>query len=228
MSVSNIVLIGLGLCMVIVPVICILAARKFFRLNGQVSEAEADVKMEDEVLELGLDQLSFDQLAQSTGQQGLGQQGLGDVECGLKPERVVVDILKPRLESQLGLLNKGSATLITVRLTSDIVIYRSDEHQAVRPHGPTMRQDTIARLAPGEQIAIAAQWDLPEGFLAEISGEDSKGVYLLARVRFLGANLAPGTRYFLLGHLLPSAQLVPIRNSPEALENLGLVNARTQ
>lgn len=230
MSLSNYVLIGLGLCMLIVPALCIVAARRFYRASSGADEIDT----EDEVLELALDQLSFDQLAQgsapeatdASGAAGMAGSGLGDVEVGLVPERIVIDGLQPRLECQLGMLNKGASTLVTVRVTSDIVIYRSKEHQAVRPHGPTMRQDTLARLAPGETMRIAAQWMLPDSFLAEIADPDGKGVFLLARARLLGANLAPRTQYFLLGHLLPSSQLVPICNLPEAFTNLGMVNAR--
>lgn len=233
MSFSDSVLIGLGLCMLIVPLVCIMAARRFYRSDGAVAEVEVEVEAEDEVLELALDQLSFDQLAKEPAP---AKPSGDNVEFGIKPERIEVSGGGSRLECQLGLLNNSKTTLITVRITSDVVIYRSAENQAVRPSGPGMRQDTLARVDPGEKLVIPAKWTLPQEFLPEISASDGRsdkggdkgGVFLLLRVRFLGANLPPLSQYFLIGHLLPSTQLVPIRNRPEALENLGMVKARKQ
>lgn len=227
MSFSDSVLIGLGLCMLIVPLVCIMAARRFYRSDGAVAEVE--VEAEDEVLELALDQLSFDQLAKEPAP---AKPSGDNVEFGIKPERIEVSGGGSRLECQLGLLNNSKTTLITVRISSDVVIYRSAENQAVRPSGPGMRQDTLARVDPGEKLVVPAKWTLPQEFLPEISASDGRsdkgGVFLLIRVRVLGANLPPRSQYFLIGHLLPSTQLVPIRNRPEALENLGMVKARKQ
>lgn len=259
MSASTYTLIGLGLCVAIAMILCLVVLR---RLDSASLSSTAQHK-DDDVLELS--QLSFDQVADNGGvenaqtepvesedqeqeQPETAEQAdttetetetepekpanpnvlqLADVEFGVRPETLVVDGVRPRLEFTMALRNPGDTTLVTIRVTSDLVIYDATLEQGVRPCAPTMRQDTLARLGHGERIMIHGDWKLPEGLLEAMDSKEGKGPYLLARMRIIGANVTPKSQFFLIGHLQKNSHLVPIRNAPEALTNLGVTEAKT-
>ena len=244
MSASTFTLIGLGLCVMIVLTLCIIAVRRFESLN--LSEEQTDEG--EEVLELR--QLSFDQVTEADGaetaeiepleskgeaagasphrQEKPATPALANVEFGVRPETLIIEGMRPRLEYSMALLNQTETTLVSIRITSDLVIFDPDQKQAVRPCAPNLRQDSLARLAPGERIIIQGDWAQPEGLPERIDKEAGKGAYLLARARIVGANVAPKSQYFLIGHLLPNNKLMPIRNSPETFSKLGVTEAQAQ
>ncbi len=263
MSASTFTLIGFGLCIAIAMILCLALLR---RLDSASLSSTANSK-DDGVLELS--QLSFDQVADNDGvenaetepikaenqklQEAAHQADtsptdasinsnasqLAEVEFGVRPETLVIDDIRPRLEFTMALLNPGDTTLVTIRVISDLVIYDAKQEQGVRPCAPTMRQDTLARLEQGERILIEGDWKLPEGLLEAmntkansaanitVSSTARTGPYLLARVRIIGANVTPKSQFFLIGHLHNGSKLVPITNVPEALTNLGVTEAKT-
>ena len=245
MTSSSYTLIGLALCTVIVIALCVLMIRRLARVDLSAPPAADD---EDDVLELH--QLSFDQVTDpdaasrdkarhnrppephppmpSATPATRQTTGLAEVDFGVRPDELVIDGLRPRLECTMALLNQTKTTLISIRISSDLLIYDATENQALRPSGPTMRQDTVARLDPGEKIHIHGDWKLPEGLLAAMSEPAGQGVYLLSRVRILGANVAPKSQFFIFGHLLENSRLVRLRNVPEAFTNLGVADARAE
>lgn len=234
MTSLGITVIGLVLCAAIGIVLCILVIRRLDRAGLSAKPAEDD----DDVLELH--QLSFDQVSQKDEPKSAtapepgdapadspSARSLASVEFGVRPETLFMDGLRPRLECTMALLNQTKTTLVGIRISSDILIYDKNRQQAARPSGPTMRQDTVARLDPGEKFQLGVDWNLPGGLPEAMSDTAGKGAYLLARVRIIGANVAPKSQYFIFGHLLEDSRLVPLRNVPEALTNLGVTDARS-
>ncbi len=206
---------GLAIAIALSMLVRILVAR---RLNGAEPLA-APLDEADPVLEL--EQLSFDQVPRADAPQASA------IEFGVRPDRLVIDELRSRLEFTMALFNTTQATLLGIHVTSDLLILDDSAPQRGRPTSPTMRQDALARLDPGEKLLLPGDWDLPEGLLAALSDTASGGLYLLARVRITGGNIAAQSKYFIFGHLRENGQLLRLANEEESFTSLGVTETGT-
>lgn len=119
----------------------------------------------------------------------------------LQPVRLSIGPANARMNWRLTLTNEGTAHIVAMRVWSDCITCRTaapDRDDLAGPGAMQARLRQHAMLAPEESVTLAGEWQIQREAFVPFLGFATK-ILPLARIRVIGAAMAPTKAAFLIG-----------------------------
>lgn len=120
----------------------------------------------------------------------------------LFPTRLSIGPTRVLLNWRLDLTNNGAAHIVALRVWSDMVSAHSSIPSAEQLGSPDMdhaKLHQIAQLDPGAHQSIVGEWQIPRDAVRPVDNSPDKLILPLARLRCIGAGIAPLRQAFVIG-----------------------------
>ncbi|RPF72082.1 hypothetical protein [Aurantiacibacter spongiae] len=125
----------------------------------------------------------------------------GVLDLTLEPERLSVGMVNAICNWRLLLRNAGDTHVVGLRVASDLAAAHATlgEREQLGGPGAGARIDTVSLLAPGQEVSLKGEWTLPLSEARVVFVAERATILPLARLRIVGAGIAPQRIAILIG-----------------------------